>query len=116
MKAVFKMNVDCGRMGNLEGVFIAEKEDVENLRKSGIQVYFGEVLGKHSVIYGKIDDSEITFVSDAPEVVSVIESNGLESGFNPFGYPARHTDEFDFLEDDMTVCEAVRKWAELQSV
>jgi len=28
MKALFKMDFDCGRMGNLEGVFIADTEDV----------------------------------------------------------------------------------------
>lgn len=27
MKALFKMDFDCGRMGNLEGVFIADTED-----------------------------------------------------------------------------------------
>ena len=31
MKALFKMDFDCGRMGNLEGVFIADTEDVEYL-------------------------------------------------------------------------------------
>ena len=26
MKALFKMDFDCGRMGNLEGVFIADQK------------------------------------------------------------------------------------------
>lgn len=45
MKALFKMDFDCGRMGNLEGVFIADTEDVEYLVNNKISVYFGEVLG-----------------------------------------------------------------------
>lgn len=52
MKALFKMDFDCGRMGNLEGVFIADTEDVEYLVNNKISVYFGEVLGKHSEISG----------------------------------------------------------------
>ena len=39
------MDFDCGRMGNLEGVFIADTEDVEYLVNNKISVYFGEVLG-----------------------------------------------------------------------
>lgn len=42
MKALFKMDFDCGRMGNLEGVFIADTEDVEYLVNNKISVYFGE--------------------------------------------------------------------------
>ena len=52
MKALFKMDFDCGRMGNLEGVFITDTEDVEYLVNNKISVYFGEVLGKHSEISG----------------------------------------------------------------
>ena len=55
MKALFKMDFDCGRMGNLEGVFIADTEDVEYLVNNKISVYFGfsnfakpeNVIGKH---------------------------------------------------------------------
>ena len=42
MKALFKMDFDCGRMGNLEGVFITDTEDVEYLVNNKISVYFGE--------------------------------------------------------------------------
>lgn len=38
MKALFKMDFDCGRMGNLEGVFIADTEDVEYLVNNKISV------------------------------------------------------------------------------
>ena len=51
MKALFKMDFDCGRMGNLEGVFIADTEDVEYLVNNKISVYFGEVLGKNTLKY-----------------------------------------------------------------
>jgi hypothetical protein len=35
-------------MGALSGIFVAEEEAVEALIASGKEVYFGEVLGKHS--------------------------------------------------------------------
>lgn len=54
MKAIYKMDCDCGRMGSLQGVFIAEKEHVTVLLKKKIEVYFGEVLGKHSCILEKL--------------------------------------------------------------
>lgn len=50
MKAIYKLNADYGRNGNLTGVFIAEKEHVAVLLENKIEVYFGEVLGKHSEI------------------------------------------------------------------
>lgn len=86
MKAVYKMDFDCGRMGNLVGLFIADKKWVEGLIESEVEVYFGEVLGKHSEVYGKITKEELTFVSDSPEVIKVIEEHELESGYNPFDY------------------------------
>ena len=56
MEALFKMNIDCGRMGNLESVFVAEKEDIDYMIKNKVGIYFGEVLGKHSEILGSLDN------------------------------------------------------------
>lgn len=84
MKALFKMNFDCGRMGNLEGVFIADTEDVEYLVNNKISVYFGEVLGKHSEISGGVDKSEIKMITADVNVINIVQEHGLESGYNPF--------------------------------
>lgn len=54
MKAIYKMDCDCGRMGSLQGVFIAEKEHVTVLLKQKIEASFGAVLGKHSSIFEKL--------------------------------------------------------------
>lgn len=85
-KGVFKFNFDCGREGNLEGVFISTKEEVRALIDSHVEVYFGEVLGKHSEIYGKVEESEIILVSDDEKVVELVEEYKLENGYNPFNY------------------------------
>ena len=85
-KAIYKFYADCGRMGILEGVLISTKEKVDMLIESEIEVYFGEVLGKHSEVFGKIEKEELTFVSDNEEAVRVLEEHDLTSGFNPFHY------------------------------
>lgn len=83
-KAIYKFYADCGRMGFLDGVFVAEKQKVKNI--IGKKVYFGEVLGKHSEIYGTIEEDEITFISDDPHFVELFEKHDLSSGYNPIEY------------------------------
>lgn len=60
-KAIFKMNLDAGRQGSLEGIFSAEKEHVKILVEQEIEVYFGEVLGKHSEIHGTVEGARYLF-------------------------------------------------------
>ena len=80
------MDFDCGRMGNLEGVFIADTEDVEYLVNNKISVYFGEVLGKHSEISGCVAESEIKQITTDENVIKIVEEYGLNSGYNPLEY------------------------------
>jgi len=93
MKAVYKLNFDCHRDGVLEGLFIAHKEHVDELISSGIEIYFGEVLGKHSEVCGPLDPVDITMVTDNEEAISIIEKYELSVGFNPFDYTTTEGDE-----------------------
>lgn len=86
MKALYKFHFDCRRFGVLYGVFIEEKEKVQALIDSGDDIYFGEVLGKHSDVYGPIEDCDLTMVSDDPEFVAKAEELNICVGFNPFEY------------------------------
>ena len=86
MEAVYKMHFDCGRMGTLRGIFTAEDSVMNALITSGKEVYFGEVLGKHSEICGPIEASGITMISNDPLVVAVFNNHKMECGFNPFHY------------------------------
>jgi hypothetical protein len=106
-KAIFKLNVDCGRMGELEGVFISTKEKVKKLIESEIDVYFGEVLGKHSEVYGPIKNNEITFISDNEEAIKIIEKYDLTSGYNPFDYRALGHELNGEPTEDMTIDEII---------
>lgn len=87
MKKLYTMDFDYGRMGKLQGMFVAEESDVENL--IGKTLYFGEVLGKHSDIYGELEASDIVVVSDDQDFITkLVEVIGGEriSGYNPFDY------------------------------
>lgn len=87
MKTIYKLHFDCGRMGSLDGIFIEEKEKVEELIESGREVWFGEVLGKHSEIFGPIESPEdITFITDDQKVIDIFEQYDLCTGYNPFDY------------------------------
>ena len=85
-KAIYKFYQDHGRMGRLEGIFVANPQKVKQLIDSEEDVYFGEVLGKHSEIYGPISEDEIKMVSDDPALVELFEAHDLSSGFCPFDY------------------------------
>lgn len=76
---------DCGRQGELEGIFEASEEEVENL--IGKDVYFGEVLGKHSNIHGSIEEGEITLLdADQSFIDKAKEIGVIPVGFNPLDY------------------------------
>ncbi|WP_281322168.1 hypothetical protein [Flavobacterium aestivum] len=109
-KAIYKFSANYGRSGDLEGIFIAAKQEVDKLISSKIEVYFGEVLGKHSEIYRAIEKKEIKLVTDDAEAIKIVAKYNLTSGHNPFNYRSINfeTTSFD-LDDDMTVGEIIHK-------
>jgi predicted nucleic acid-binding Zn ribbon protein len=96
MKGVYKFYLDCGRMGHLDGLFVATSEEVNNVIDK--KVYFGEVLGKHSEVYTVIKDFNIKLVSNSEEVVKIFEEHDISAGHNPLDYWEETKEIFD-LED-----------------
>lgn len=91
-KKLYSFHWDCRRMGDLTGVFIAEENEVKAL--IGKEVYFGEVLGKHSEIEGTIDAEDFTVRSDDQDLIAKLMGvfdGGHIDGINPF----------HFLEDEL---------------
>lgn len=91
MKVLYSFCWDWGRYGCLEGLFIADKEHVEKL--IGKEIYFGEVMGKHSEIYDTLKESDLTIKSEDQEFIQKcieIFGDGTISGYNPLDY---YTDE-----------------------
>ena len=75
---------DCGRMGFLDGLFIAYEAEVERL--IGKEIYFGEVLGKHSEIYGVLEKEHITAISEDQATIATLKKHGRHGticGHNP---------------------------------
>lgn len=92
---LYQFYVDCGRMGSLDGLFIATQEEVD--KAIGKHVYFGEVLGKHSEVEGELYAHEITLVSsDQEKVCWLLDLLGsCVSGFNPLEYISDSEDDED---------------------
>ena len=94
LKNLYSFYWDCGRGGSVEGLFIATPSEIEEI--TGKQIYLGEVLGKHSEVYGEINEGDIKLVSDDQDKVSwlggLMVSNTI-SGYNPLDYYERDEEE-----------------------
>lgn len=92
-KNLYKMHVNCGRMGDLEGLFIAEDKEVQNIL--GQEIHFGEVLGKHSDVWVIMEEQHFKLVSDDQDKVSWLMNllGETVSGYNPWSYMEEDEDE-----------------------
>jgi hypothetical protein len=87
-------------MGELEGIFVAEPQEVKRLIDSGKELYFGEVLGKHSEISGVVSVENFIFVTDEEEIVNFFEIHEMATGINPLSYFEEEGAEDDINEED----------------
>ena len=83
-KGVYKFFWDCGRMGEVDGLFLSTEDEIKEAL--GKEVYLGEVLGKHSEIYGPLGGGDVKLITDDPSVVSIFEEYNIHSGCNPLDY------------------------------
>ena len=100
MNYLWKFFWDCHRQGSVRGLFVATEEEVKSI--IGKSVYFGEILGKHSEVYGVIEDGEITKVDlDSETVDKVSKILGTTwSGYNPLNYLSEDDDYSEDKEDE----------------
>jgi hypothetical protein len=106
MKYLYKFYWDCGRSGELEGLFVATEEEVK--AAIGSEVYFGEVLGKHSEVYGTLDEGDIRKLDVSPEAVEEVSKflGSCWSGFDPLEYVKTTCDRCEeSLRQDEWDCE-----------
>lgn len=87
-KILVKFYWDCGRMGSLDGLFVCTEKELNEA--FGQRLYFGEVLGKHSEIYGTFEKKDATIVSDEDDkitwLLTVMDREDTISGYNPLKY------------------------------
>lgn len=85
MKVIVQWAQDYGRMGDLDGVFVCEKDLLEKLK--GHKVYASDVLGKHSEIPLVLDDESIEIKSEDQDFIEkFVEIVGDRVGFDVLGY------------------------------
>lgn len=77
---------DQGRHGKLEGWFLARRLDVEDA--IGEDMYFGDVLGKHSDVRGELKREHVTVLSQDPNDIEAFRrvvglTEGRWMGWNP---------------------------------
>lgn len=106
-KGIYKFSLDCGRMGDLKGVFIATDQQVNILIRSKIEVYFGEILGKHSEVWGKVEKKHIKLLTEDLTAIEVVEKYDLTNGINPFDYGFINFEIKGVNIEDMCVREVI---------
>lgn len=82
------MVFEAGRSGDLSGIFVDTDVRVKKLVETKMNIYFGEVLGKHSEVVGPVAEKEIELITNDPTAVKMFETLKMQTGFNPFHYPS----------------------------
>lgn len=94
MNVIAKFYWDCGRMGEVDGIFVTTKEAIN--AAIGKEIYFGEILGKHSEVYGTLNEDEIEILSEDQDFIAKfveILGDGTISGYNPLEYLSDSEDD-----------------------
>lgn len=83
MLRLYKFYKSFGRMGELEGLFVASDEEIKHLKGKALD--FGEALGKHSEICFAFEKSQIKLVTEDQDFIEKFKEilpNGV--GTTPF--------------------------------
>ena len=107
MRNLYRFSQDAGRMGRVDGLFVASEEEVARL--IGREVYFGEILGKHSEVTIDFEEGDIEKIElDSETVEKVTELLGETwSGYNPFDYIDEDEEDGDDEDEDSDLDEDV---------
>lgn len=82
---LYRFSWDCGRMGDVTGIFVVDEDKVAEA--IGKNVYFGEILGKHSEVQGTLTSDDLTVLTDDAEFIAKAKAYGLvPTGYNPLSY------------------------------
>ena len=82
---LYKFDLNCGRAGSLRGLFVAD-EETEIKPAIGLEICFGEVLGKHSEVIFDLEEGHLTALTDDADFIAKFEAYECASGYNPLAY------------------------------
>lgn len=98
------MSIEYGRQGYIEGLFVAPIDYVKKLIEIDLNIYYGEILGKHSeVIFPLNDEKDLELITDDEKVINIFETHNISSGYNPFNQLIWNEE----LEKEITVEEYI---------
>ena len=93
MNRLIRFSFSAGRCGTLHGLFVADEEEwkfLQHLKEHKTEIYFGEVLGKHSEVSGPLSDDDIDVLSENQSLIDeLLQANGGDPdllGYNPLDY------------------------------
>lgn len=104
MVGIYKMDVEYGRQGDVTGIFLADGEDVQEI--IGHELYFGEILGKHSEVVFSLEQGDLKLATNNPIAVDIFRRYKLDSGYNPFNYLPEEEEEEEEEDPDNDKIEA----------
>ncbi len=91
MKKLYKWKENF-RAGTLEGVFVAEESDMYQI--CDVNIYLGEVLGKHSEIQLKFTMKDFTVLTEDQNFIEQFVKLVGQIGYNPFdSLPEEYEDD-----------------------
>jgi hypothetical protein len=88
-RKLYEFNANFGRMGALSGRFVLGDGEQALLAETyGQEIYFGEVLGKHSEVFLELKPEHITVVTDDEAFLAQADALkiDLSHGLNPLDY------------------------------
>lgn len=91
MKIIVEFFVDYGRSGDISGVFTTTQAELD--AAIGGYFDFGEALGKHSEVTGRLTAAMVTVKSSDQDFIAKFEEvlgAGTISGYNPVEYIQEH--------------------------
>jgi len=83
-KKLWKFQWDVPRMGTVDSTFVATQSEIDEAM--GSRVYFGEILGKHSEIYGTLDPEDLEVLSEDQDEIAIFERTVGGTGHCPLDY------------------------------
>ncbi len=90
MKKLYKFKWDC-RYAFLGGLFVSTQEQID--AAMGKSIWLGGKAGKHSEIYGDLEEGDLTVMSEDQKFIEEFERTVGEHGFNPLKYISEQEQE-----------------------
>lgn len=87
MRKLYKVHVDYGRNGALNGLFVMDELEYQARLRKGTMILWHEELGKHSECDFEFNDTNVVEVTDDQNFIEKAEALGiLPHGFDMAGY------------------------------